>query len=92
MSESSAGQADVIRPMRPGDVETVSGVIVASIRASLPARYPPDVVEGLVAGNDPHINNGPRSGPSRPVGTAPCGLRHGRAGADRHGLGLRAGR
>ncbi|MDD4889748.1 MAG: GNAT family N-acetyltransferase [Phycisphaerae bacterium] len=41
-----------IRPMLPAEAEQVSNVIVASIRAGLPSRYAPDVVAGLVAGND----------------------------------------
>jgi predicted N-acetyltransferase YhbS len=43
----------LIRPMESADVDRVSEVIVAAVRADLPARYPPDVVAGLAAGNDP---------------------------------------
>lgn len=42
-----------IRLMLPAEAGQVSEIIVASIRAWLPSKYAPDVVEGLVAGNGP---------------------------------------
>ncbi len=43
----------LIRPMRPQDVDRVSELIVAAIRAGLPGSYPADVLAGLIDGNSP---------------------------------------
>ena len=51
-----------IRPMRPSEAEEVSELIVAGIRQDLPGYYPPEVVEGLAAGNAPEVvrSHGPK--------------------------------
>ena len=51
-----------MRPMDESEVDAVSEMIIASIRADLPACYAPEVVEGLVAGNAPEVvrSHGPK--------------------------------
>ncbi len=44
-----------IRPMKRSEVEAVSEMIIAAIRADLPGHYAPEVVDGLAAGNTPEI-------------------------------------
>ncbi len=51
-----------IRPMRLKEANAVSRMIIESIRADLHVWYPPEVVEGLVAGNAPEVvrRHGPK--------------------------------